>query len=174
MKRIILIIVILGVFSLLISTMFFIKHEKRISTEKEVVLPNIILKGINTSDIDLRNELEYKKPIILSFLSAECSHCKFQAEDIYNNSDLFRNVNHIVIVEMHDSLDLFLYKTKLEIGKEYKLTSANFDVIDLFDIKGFPSTLIFDSDGAFIKEIAGEMKVEKLTLKIEECLNQDL
>lgn len=161
-------------FILLIFTIFFIKNEKRISAEKEVVLPNIILKGINTSDIDLRNELEYKKPIILSFLSVECSHCKFQAEDIYNNSDLYRNVNHIVVIEMHDSLDLFLFKTKLEKGKGYKLTSAHFELVDLFDIKGFPSTLIFDSNGVLIKEIAGEMKVEKLTQKIEKCLNQDL
>ncbi len=79
-----------------------------------------------------------------------------------------------MVVENHDSLEMFLEKSNLNKGGRYKLTSARFEIIDIFDIKGFPSTLVFDSDGIFLKEFAGEMKVEKLNLKIRECLNQEL
>ncbi len=171
LKRVV--IILFAFVFITLMTIIIVKDNKSISDKTDVLLPDVTLNGINSSDVVLKKELELKKPIVLSFLSVECSHCKFQAMDIYNNSDLYKNVNHIVIVENHDSLNVFLEKTNLHKGDGYKLTYAGFETIDGFNIKGFPSTLIF-AEGVLLEEISGEMKVEKLNLKIRECLNQDI
>ncbi|MBI9055142.1 MAG: hypothetical protein JEY96_15070 [Bacteroidales bacterium] len=163
-----------GVVFLFLVSIIIVKINNDTSIKEDVFLPRVSLKGINTSNVILEKELDYNKPIVLSFISVECNHCKFQAQDIFEHSNLYKNVNHIVVVEQHDSLETFLAKTKLKMGEGYKLTSVGYEIVDKFNIKGFPSTLVFDSNGIFLREFVGEMKVEKLNLKIRMCLNQKL
>jgi thioredoxin-related protein len=148
----------------------FIKNEN--NTIKECsgfYLPEVNVFLIGKDSLLLSGEIN-RKPLVISFLSTDCIYCKYQALDINNNSHLYSQWNHIVLIEYHDSLSSFIKQTELDGNSDFKLTTAGNTVIDQFKISGFPATMVFSPDGEFLKEIPGELKVEKVINEIEECL----
>jgi len=146
------------------------KNEQR---EPNRELPNVKLSIIGGDSLSLKKSIQDNQHTVIPFLSVKCRHCEFQAMDIKAKEDLFAPWNHIIIIESHDSIASFIDRIGFSTQGNYKLTTAKPRTIHKFNIRGMPSTLLCNSSGKILKEITGELKVEKTVHSIEKCLRNE-
>jgi thioredoxin-related protein len=149
-----------------------LKAEKNKNEERKPnrELPDVKLSIIGGDSLSLKKSIQDNQHTVISFLSVECRHCEFQAMDIKAKESLFTPWNHIIVIESHDSAALFINRIGFSNQANYKLTTAKPRTIHQFNIRGMPSTLLCNSTGKILKEIPGELKVEKTVHSIEKCL----
>lgn len=134
--------------------------NKNVSTSNGLVnLPKLNLLNIDGKIVD--NDLfNIKQPKIFVFFSTDCSACNDEIDLLYENRQLFKEVQISFI--SGDPLDTIRKFIPNGIDSVLVLHDINNGFSQKMGIKGFPSIFIFDKNNILTKKLTGAVPMHDI------------
>ena len=153
-------------FFLILAILIINIASKFNNSEKDNKFLNIPAVSLNWGEekFQLPTDLHKEKNTIITFLSTECTYCKYQAMDIANNIKKLSELNNIIIIQGNeDTGRLFCLENGLEEDCSTLIFFINEEEFqENFGELKFPTTLIYNEKQQLIKMVKGESKVDNL------------
>lgn len=152
--------------SLLIYKMVVISKQNNEIDALKHSLPKFQFYSQNNTIYDYTH-VAPNKIICIFYHNAECEHCQYQAKQLYQNIDLFNDVEILMIsTNPPDRTKLFAKEYSLDTNKNITwVYDKDFNFYKWFGRAITPSAFIYDKDHNLIKEYVGEVKMSAI-LKI--------
>ena len=162
------IVLVIGIISSLVYFSTRKLSEKEDRQENISLLPLLKFSSIEGREINLRNEYNGRKVILILF-NSECEHCIYEAESISENLSSFSN-SSLVFLSMEPLEKVIDFSATASLQGKDNVTFGQADYDELESIfKGirYPNIFIYDADGSLVKEFKGETKVDLIVESLE-------
>jgi thiol-disulfide isomerase/thioredoxin len=136
-------------------------HQKK--KDAYQVIPTFSLINLEEKNITDK-DLEKGKPVLFYFFDPECELCRLAFSSI-KESLLELSDKQMVFFTIQPSDSIFAYFKQIDFSPPENmqiLIDENAVLVSLMDIKGAPSSLIYDKHGCLIKRFTGLVKTETL------------
>jgi thiol-disulfide isomerase/thioredoxin len=132
------------------------------------LIETAVLLDADDQEVDLADLIG--QPLVINFWFSACPPCKREMPALQTVSETYADAVRFIGVNSVDSRERMLDFAE-EMGVSYELLrDPNSDMLVSNGIAAFPTTLFVDSNGAVVKQVAGEVTVELLTSTIEDLL----
>lgn len=127
-------------------------------------VPAVRLLLADSTGMELKANLDKRKPLMIVIFSPECDHCKYETEAMIKNMDKLKNIQIIMasmmplhkINDFAKSYGLEKYKN-ITIGRDYAYILPVY-----YDIKSLPYHAFYTKDKKLISGFEGAMSVDKM------------
>ena len=159
-------IVWLTVFIFLCVSTVFLYHKVRQNQQtKEAYhsIPSFQLPDLQGNIISNKS-LQTNKSTLFLFFDPECGNCEEEFLQIKKHQDFLLDCQMVFISTLPEDLILnFLERIDFQpTANMFVLCDKEAKLLKTMNVKGVPSTLIYDKNGKLIKNYAGQVKVETL------------
>jgi len=160
--KLILIILIIGIFSLLIYGIS--ARASRIKNlEKRILsLPEF---SFNTIDGQVfKSESIKSGPVLIAYYHPECEHCRYEINELFNNLKQIPDTKILLIsFAQRDSIIAFIGERINYTDKNvFLLIDDSLKFINYFQTNAIPSTFIYDKELKLKRIFRGEVKPEAI------------
>lgn len=164
--KIIIIVIIVGLFGVLIFSLLSKVKEKATIEEHIKTIPSFTLKTIN--NIEFKNgNLTPNIPTAFLYFNSECDFCQYEAESISNRIDKFNEIQLVFVsIEPIETIKEFSEKYNLhKVMNVVFLQDATRNFSEQFNVTTIPYTLAYDKNQKLIKTHKGQINAKGI-LKI--------
>ena len=151
--KIIIIVLILGVFGVLIFSMLSKVKEKSTIEARIKTIPTFTLKTLQEANFK-KHHLKPGKTIVFLYFNSECDFCQYEAESISNHIDEFNEIQ-LVFISIEPIEKIKEFSEKYNLHKRYKhhcfyrMLMVVFS--EQFNVTTIPYALAYDKHQNLIK-----------------------
>lgn len=131
---------------------------------KNPALPAFTLYKAPDSTVFTNKNLSPKKPTLIIVFSPECSHCQHETTVLTENISRFKNVQILMTTWLPYAEMIKFYKN-YKIADYPQITMAwdnKFFFLPYYKVQTFPTFILYDKNGKYIKSFPGEAKMDDL------------
>ena len=149
------------------------KVKGEISEKAEIAERRAFLPGFHFRDLKggifSSSSLPKDTAVVIMYIHPECPHCQYEAEILYEEKDLHKHINWVLISEAEkEQIEGLNSQYKLQELKNVILLKAEIgDFYGIFGTEVLPSTFIYDQSHSLVKHYSGEVKLAAILNQLQ-------
>jgi len=166
------IIILLAIICIFFLSIFFLYKIIQITKHREITRQNFPAFRLFDLEGDLftQNSLKRNVPALFLYFDPECETCHWEFKQIKSNQNDFHNSQIIFFTtQPADTIIHFLNSIAFKPSSNMIfLIDSQAELLKTIEIKGPPTSLIYNKNGELIKRFDGPVKVETLIKYLSE------